>query len=260
MARLYEQFLTVAPAHHKRFITTPSLRARTKQSLKRQKMKVLDLGLTKYSDCYKLQRSILDDVKNGRAGDHLIITEHKPVITIGRIGSRNNILVSQEFLESRPVEVIEVDRGGDITYHAPGQIVVYPIIDLKKRERDLHKYLRLLENVAIALLQEYNIRGYRVEGRTGVWTDSGKIASIGIGVSNWVTYHGLALNVDCDLMPFKWINPCGLKGIKITSIEKLINAKIDKELIKERLIDEFRNTFRGACGKKEISGLAYEKV
>lgn len=223
-------------------------------------MKIIDLGLSNYSDCYRFQRRLLNEIKTNGAEDHIIVTEHFPVMTIGRIGSRKNLRVSEDFLLSRNIEVLEVDRGGDITYHGPGQIVVYPIIDLKKQKRDLHKYLRLLENVAIALLQEYSIRGYRVEGRTGVWTDSGKIASIGIGVSSWVTYHGLALNVDCDLIPFRWINPCGFKDIKITSMKKLTTTKIHKALIKERLIDEFRNTFREACGKEEISGLAYEKV
>ncbi len=223
-------------------------------------MKVIDLGLSNYSDCYKLQKHLLYEIKNNGAEDHIIITEHLPVITIGRIGSRKNLLVSEEFLQSRNIEVVEVDRGGDITYHGPGQIILYPIINLKDYFKDIHKYLHRLEDIVISLLQENNIKGFKKRRKTGVWTANGKIASIGIGVSGWVTFHGLALNVDCDLMPFKWINPCGFKDIKITSMEKLTNAKIHKALIKERLIDEFRNTFRGACGKKEISGLAYEKV
>ncbi len=202
-------------------------------------MKVIDLGLTDYSNCYRLQKRLLNDIKNNGAEDNIITTEHRPVITIGRTGSRNNILVSQEFLEGRGVEVIEVDRGGDITYHGPGQIVMYPIIDLKKHGRDIHKYLHSLEDIVIELLRDNYIEGFRVEKKTGVWTNKGKIASIGIGVSGWVTFHGLALNVDCDLTPFKWINPCGFKGINITSMEELTGIKIDKERIKNRLIDLF---------------------
>ncbi len=223
-------------------------------------MKVIDLGLSNYSDCYNLQRHLLNEIKTNGAEDHVIVTEHFPVITIGRIGSRKNILVGGEFLQSRNIEVLEVDRGGDITYHGPGQIILYSIINLKNYFKDIHKYLHRLEDIVISLLRKNNIKGFKKRRKTGVWTAKGKIASIGIGVSGWVTYHGLALNVDCDLTPFKWINPCGFKDIKITSMEKLTNAKIHNAIIKERLIDEFRNTFRGACGKKEISGLAYEKV
>ncbi|MCK4463234.1 MAG: lipoyl(octanoyl) transferase LipB, partial [Candidatus Omnitrophica bacterium] len=209
-------------------------------------MKVIDLGLSNYRDCYNLQKRLLNEIKNNGAEDHIIVTEHLPVITIGRIGSRKNLLVSEEFLQSKHIEVVEVDRGGDITYHGPGQIILYSIINLKNYFKDIHKYLHRLEDIVISLLQENNIKGFKVEKKTGVWTNGGKIASIGIGVSGWVTFHGLALNVDCDLTPFRWINPCGFKDIKITSMKKLTNAKIDNELIKERLIDGFRNTFRGA--------------
>lgn len=206
-------------------------------------MKVIDLGLSDYTECHHLQKQLVGDIKNRKTGNHLIITEHRPVITIGRVGSRNNIVVSKEFLKSSNVEVKQVDRGGDITYHGPGQIVIYPIIDLKRHFRDIHKYLRSLEDIAILLLEENSISSFRLRGQTGAWTADGKIASIGIGISGWVTFHGLAINVDCDLLPFKWINPCGFKNIEITSMEKILGSKIDKARIKNRIIDLFYERF-----------------
>ncbi|MBN1404985.1 MAG: lipoyl(octanoyl) transferase LipB [Candidatus Omnitrophica bacterium] len=204
-------------------------------------IKVLDIGLSHYLECYALQKKILNDIKSNGAPEHIIITEHYPVFTIGRAGKKDNILVSKEFLKEKGVEVVETDRGGDVTYHCPGQLVVYPIVKVA----DLHKYLRCLEEAVIQLLREYDIDGFRVEGKTGVWTSKGKIASIGIGVSRWITYHGVALNVNCDLTPFSWINPCGFKDTKITSMGKMgaVPKKetntIFKERVKCKLIESF---------------------
>ncbi len=205
--------------------------------------KISDIGITDYKDCYNLQRQIHGEINNNKTGDRIIITEHNPVITIGRSGSRRNLLVSEEFLRSRNIEIVETDRGGDVTYHGPGQIVMYPVIDLKRHFKDVHKYLRYLEDIVITLLKENNIESFRIKEKTGVWTKKGKIASIGIGVSKWITFHGLALNVDCGLTPFGWINPCGFKDIKITSMAQILNDKIDKELIKNRLVELFCEKF-----------------
>lgn len=202
---------------------------------------ILNLCITDYLACYSLQKKILNEIKHDNVPDRIIITEHYPVITIGRRGSRKNLLVSEDFLKSRGIEVIETDRGGDITYHGPGQMVIYPIIDLKRRFKNLHLYMRCLEDLVIALLKKYGIKGYRVDGRTGVWTDNGKIASIGIAVSQWVAYHGIALNIDCDLTPFSWINPCGFKDIKVTSIAKNWCPNFSKDNIKQKLVDIFYN-------------------
>ena len=217
------------------------------------KYKILDIGVTDYRDCYNLQKQLLAEVKNKRAEDHIIITEHTPVITIGRSGSKEGLLVSEEFLRSRNIEIIETDRGGDITYHGPVQIVLYPIIDLKKHFKDVHKYLRHLEDIVIALLKENNIVGFKTKEKTGVWAKVGKIASIGIGVSSWITFHGVALNIDCDLTPFGWINPCGFKDIKVTSMAQTLNDKINKEQVKDRLVELFCGRFYNALvagGKK----------
>ncbi|MFH0732051.1 MAG: lipoyl(octanoyl) transferase LipB [Candidatus Omnitrophota bacterium] len=199
-------------------------------------MKVLELGITDYKECLKLQKDIVAKVKKGEACEHILITEHKPVITIGRSGTKKNLLVSEEFLKSKSVQLVETDRGGDITYHGPGQIVIYPILDLKKRDKDVHKHLHRLEDMVIGLLKEYGIEGFKIEGKTGVWTEQGKIASIGIGVSGWVTFHGVAININCDLTPFGWINPCGFKDIKVTSMQALA---VDKEQLKQQLISKF---------------------
>lgn len=216
------------------------------------KCKILNTGITYYRDCYNLQKQLHAEVKNNGIDNHIIITEHYPVITIGRSGSRKDLLVSEEFLKSKNIEIIETDRGGDITYHGPAQIVMYPIIDLKRHFKDVHKYLRYLEDIISALLKENNIEGFRIEGKTGVWTKQGKIASIGIGVSGWITFHGIALNVNCDLTPFNWINPCGFKDIKVTSMEQISDDKIDKEHIKSRLIDLFCEKFNLAYSGLDI--------
>lgn len=200
--------------------------------------KILDIGISHYPKAFNLQKDLLAKIKNGKADNHIILTEHYPVFTIGRSGTRNNILVSEQFLKQRQIEVIEIDRGGDITYHGPGQIIIYPIIKLSNK--DLHKYLRFLESVVISFLAEYNIESFRIVGKTGVWTNRGKIASIGIAVSRWVVYHGISINVDCDLTPFKWINPCGFKNIDVTSMKE-IGAQFSKDGLKHELIEIFSN-------------------
>ena len=199
--------------------------------------KVLDLGLTRYLDCYSLQKRLLSEVKTNQSNGFIIITEHYPVITMGRAfanrpDSGKNLLVSQEFLKNKNIDFVKTDRGGDITYHCPGQLVLYPIIKID----DVHKYLHYLEDVVIALLAEHGIKSFKIPGKTGAWTEKGKISSIGVGVSGWVSYHGLSLNVDCDLTGFGWINPCGFKDIKITSMKEM---GIVKENIKQRLLEIF---------------------
>ncbi len=149
-----------------------------------------------------------------------------------RPDSGKNLLVSQEFLKNKNIDFVKTDRGGDITYHCPGQLVLYPIIKID----DVHKYLHYLEDVVIALLAEHGIKSFKIPGKTGAWTEKGKISSIGVGVSGWVSYHGLSLNVDCDLTGFGWINPCGFKDIKITSMKEM---GIVKENIKQRLLEIF---------------------
>ena len=170
--------------------------------------RVEDLGLVDFEDaraCQKVQ------VARVRAGSRpvLLLCEHPAVITLGRLAQEKNILVSRETLERKGVQVVSTDRGGDVTLHAPGQLVAYPILPLARWKKDLHWYLAQLEQVAIDLLMSFGIVANRIPGKTGVWTDSCKIVSIGVGVRQWVTYHGLGINVDLDMALFDLINPCG---------------------------------------------------
>ncbi len=178
-------------------------------------------GLTDYGAALQLQRRLAQErIEGSRDHDLLLLLEHPPVITLGRGSHAANVVASRALLEGRGVEVHEIERGGDVTYHGPGQLVGYPIIHLDRHKRDLHWYLRQLEEALIRALDEYGISGGRVEGYTGVWVGDRKIASIGVHVSRWVTWHGFALNVTTDLSDFALIVPCGIEAVTMTSIEK----------------------------------------
>jgi lipoate-protein ligase B len=166
----------------------------------------------------------------------MIITEHNPVFTIGRTGRRENMLADSRQMRKRGVRLIEVDRGGDITFHGPGQLLLYPVVDLKARGRDLHRYMRDLESVAINFLNSYGIIAERIDGKTGVWVGGSKVASIGVGAKDWVTFHGLSVNVDIDLSYFSMIYPCGMRGIKMTSLAEILGVDIDLNMAAEKLI------------------------
>lgn len=199
-----------------------------------------DIGLVDYARAYAIQKELVARRKVGEIEDSVIIAEHHPVFTIGRSGTKDHLLVDEACLKGMGAEVVEVDRGGDITFHGPGQLVAYPIVDLKKRGRDLHKYMRELEEVCISFLDGYSVRAGRSEGRTGVWVDDRKIASVGIAASDWVTYHGAAINIDPDLKFFSMIHPCGMKGIEVTSLKKILNRDIIMADAKERFMEYWR--------------------
>lgn len=197
-----------------------------------------------YDEALALQRRAVDEAaRTGRDAGVLILLEHPPVITIGRSGTERNVLGSREVLERAGVTVHESNRGGDVTYHGPGQIVGYPILPLVHHGKDIHAYLRRLEGVLIATLEDYQIECERRAGLTGVWTAAGKIASIGIAVSHWIAYHGFALNVAPDLDHFKLIHPCGLQGIEITSMQVILGHAPPREDVDRRLIAHFRTEF-----------------
>jgi lipoate-protein ligase B len=178
-------------------------------------------GLTDYGEALELQRDLARRRIEGQlADDMLILLEHPRVITLGRGAEDSNVTASSQTLEQQGVQVFEIERGGDVTYHGPGQLVGYPIIDLDRHRRDLHWYLRQLEQVLIDVLAVYGISGRRVPGFTGVWVDNRKIASIGVHVTRWVTYHGFALNVNTRLSDFGLIGPCGIETVDMTSIER----------------------------------------
>ncbi|HID94690.1 MAG TPA: lipoyl(octanoyl) transferase LipB [Candidatus Latescibacteria bacterium] len=205
---------------------------------------VINLGLVDYQEAYSLQQQLLARRLRDEMGDTILLLEHNPVITLGRRAKRDNILVSPAILRSRGIKVLEVDRGGDVTVHSPGQLVCYPIMDLRRRGKDLHRYLRNLEEAIIRLLTTYGLQGMRVTGQTGIWIQGReKIASIGIGVRNWVTYHGVALNVNNDISYFSLIRPCGLEGVKVTSISRILGEGVDMDELRSRMIKCFDTVF-----------------
>jgi lipoate-protein ligase B len=185
-------------------------------------LNVCHLGPTSYGKGLELQEGLVRARARGETGDWLLYPDHPPVLTVGRSPSEGALLADVETLRRRGIEVVEVSRGGDITWHGPGQLVGYPIMDLEARGRDLHRFLRDLEQVLIWTLAEWGIAADRSAGRTGVWVGDQKIASIGVAVRRWVSYHGFALNVEPDLADFDLIRPCGLSGVRMTSIARLV--------------------------------------
>ena len=182
-------------------------------------LSVLDLSTMEYGAALALQRRLADDRLSGKlATDLLLLCEHPPVITLGRSTKASSLPLDPEALRRRGIEVFEVERGGDVTYHGPGQLVGYPIFDLREHKQDLHWYLRQLEEVLIVALGEFGIAAERNAGYTGVWTGGRKIASIGVHAKQWMTWHGFALNVTTDLSAFDLIVPCGIPGVVMTSV------------------------------------------
>jgi len=186
-----------------------------------REMWVVRLGRMGYEECLELQREVARQRISGAIPqDVLLLVEHPPVVTLGRASKQKNMISSPDFLRSRGVELFEVERGGDVTFHGPGQLVGYPVFDLKRHKQDLHWYLRSVEEAIIRIIGEYGIPGERSTGYTGVWTRGRKIASIGVHARDWVTWHGFALNVTTDLSYFDLIVPCGIVGVEMTSIVK----------------------------------------
>lgn len=206
---------------------------------------VRQLGPVPYNQAWELQRELAAQRGADSICDTLLLLEHPATYTIGRSGGFDHLLVSAEELQARGAMVIEVDRGGDITYHGPGQLVGYPILQIKHHGRDLHNYLRMLEQVLIDVLATYQIAGRRFPGYTGVWVGDEKIAAIGIRVNaRGVTSHGFALNVNTNLADFRAIVPCGISEYAVTSLEKLLGSAQLMADVAQRLITAFEQVFR----------------
>lgn len=204
---------------------------------------ILDMGLTDYEECYRVQREMAVRRRLGEIDDTLILTEHNDVFTVGRTGSGKNLIVDEDHLRQIGIKVLNVDRGGDITFHGPGQLVIYPIMELKERWRDLHKYMRSLEEVAMKFIERYSLVPERVQGKTGVWVSGKKVVSIGIGASNWVTYHGMSVNINPDMKFFDMIYPCGLKNVRMASLNMLGKRSISMEEAKMNILSDFDKVF-----------------
>jgi lipoate-protein ligase B len=205
----------------------------------------VSLGRVPYGEALELQRSIAKDRISGAIPqDVLLLLEHPPVVTLGRSSKEKHLMASPDFLERRGVELFEVERGGDVTFHGPGQLVGYPIIDLKRHRLDLHWYLRRIEQALIDTLADYDIPGERNPAFTGVWTRGKKIASIGVHARDWVTWHGFALNVTTDLSFFDLIVPCGIPGVVMTSIARELGAEdVSGQDVRERVTAKFADVF-----------------
>ncbi len=224
-----------------------------------QKIKLIDLGLKDYNETWSYQEELFKEVVdikidnrknnlNAQTPNYFIFVEHPHVYTLGKSGDLSNLLLNEEQLKAKGATFYKINRGGDITYHGPGQIVGYPILDLENFFTDIHKYLRFLEEVIIQTLAEYNIKGDRSEGETGVWLDVGtpfarKICAMGVRASRWVTMHGFALNVTTNLGYFDHIIPCGIKGKAVTSLEVELNKKVPLEEVKGKILKHFIELF-----------------
>ncbi|MBS1668867.1 MAG: lipoyl(octanoyl) transferase LipB [Bacteroidetes bacterium] len=239
--------------------------------MSKQKLFFRDLGNMGYKEAWDLQENLLQEnlkIKShtsnkenladttSSTSNHLLFVEHPPVYTLGKSGHPENILISEEAMLEKKIAFFNTNRGGDITFHGPGQIVGYPIIDLEKFYTDIGRYMRELEEVVILTLLEYGIISGRSSGETGVWLDAGvlgmerKICAMGVRCSRWVTMHGFALNVNTDLSYFDFIIPCGIQNKKVTSIEKELGKKIDMEEVKEKLKNNFEKVFD--CEMQEL--------
>ena len=200
-----------------------------------------DLGRMDYAEASELQRALVDQRKRGEIPDQFLIVEHPHTITLGRNGHMENLLAREEILERAGVAFHPTNRGGDITYHGPGQIVGYPILDLREWKRDVVAYVRAIEQVIIDALADFGLKAGRVPGMTGVWVDGAKIAAIGVHISRWVTSHGFALNTATDLSYFQYIVPCGL--VKPVTSMAALGAGTARENVIERLVYYFGRVF-----------------
>ena len=197
---------------------------------------ILDLGKSHYNDAWKLQKRLQSQRISGQIDDQLLLVEHFPVYTLGKNTPREHLLTK----ESDNISIIQTDRGGDITFHGPGQLVGYPILDLNQYKRSITWYMRELEQLIIDVLKEYNINAERKKGLTGVWVKGKKIAALGVRISKWVTMHGFSLNINPDLKYYQGIIPCGIKDYGVTSMADLLGNDVpDMSEIKDTLVQHF---------------------
>jgi lipoyl(octanoyl) transferase len=191
-------------------------------------IEVRRLGTVPYAEALELQAQLVQQRRDGAIGDQLLLLEHPPVITLGvkARNDRSHVLASEQALRARGVEIYDSGRGGDVTYHGPGQLVGYPILHLHPDRRDVHRYVRDLEEVLIRAVAAFGIEASRAPGLTGVWVGSEKLAAIGVRISRWITSHGFALNVDTDLSHFDLIVPCGIRGRGVTSMQRLLGRTV----------------------------------
>jgi lipoyl(octanoyl) transferase len=210
--------------------------------MQKRLLEVRRLGKFSYAAGLELQHRLEAEVIAAREHDYLLLLEHPHTFTLGRRAKNNGVLATVEDLKSLEAEVFETNRGGKVTYHGIGQIVGYPIVNLSPDREDVHKYVRDIEEVLIRTMADYNIEAFRIKGLTGVHTNDGKVAAIGVHLKRWVTTHGFALNVNTDLSYFNWIIAC--EGEPVTSLEKLLGTEIPLAEVEEKLIKNFTDVFQ----------------
>ena len=227
--------------------------------MKNNRIVVKDLGVLSYEDSWEHQKTIFDNIisqkiknrtlkKKNKTDNYLLIVEHKPIFTIGKSGDTSNLLLNTKQLKSKNIEFKKINRGGDITFHGSGQVVGYPILDLDNFFTDIGQYLRTLEEVIISAIGFFGLKGYRINGETGVWVkdklnSDKKICAFGIKASRWVTMHGFALNVNTDLKYFDYIVPCGISDKGVTSLEETLNKKVTTKMVKQKIYENFARLF-----------------
>ena len=227
--------------------------------IKNKKVKITELGFLPYSEAWDIQEEYFSNTiavkRQNRQLDssiltenHLLLVEHPPVFTLGKSGKIDHLLLKEEVLKSKGIAFFKTNRGGDITFHGPGQLVGYPILDLDNFFTDIHKYLRYLEEIIIKTLSDFGLNSARSDGETGVWLDldtpfARKICAMGVRASRWVTMHGFALNINTDLSYFNYIVPCGIQGKGVTSIAKELKREVDPSLVKAAVLKHFSEVF-----------------
>ena len=206
------------------------------------------LGRVRYADALELQAELVSDRQAGRIPDTLLLLEHEPVFTLGRNARSEHVLLPEQVLRARGFDVFETGRGGDVTYHGPGQVVAYPIIDLSPDRRDVHRYVRDLEEAMIRTSADYGVQAERIAGLTGAWVGRDKIGAIGVRIARWVSSHGLAFNVSTDLEAFQLIVPCGIQGHGVTSLERVIGRPAGVDEVMDRLAAHLAAILERALG------------
>lgn len=235
---------------------------------KNKTIQLIELGLKSYQEALAVQEKLFNQTiaikranrnqqQQTQTENYLLWVEHTPVITLGKSGKSEHLLLDENQLKKKGIEYYPTNRGGDITFHGPGQLVGYPILDLDNFFTDIHKYLRFLEEAIILTLEEYGLKGARSDGETGVWLDVGtpfarKICAMGVKASRWVTMHGFALNINTDLSYFEYIIPCGIQGKAVTSVEKELGRNVPFEEVKTKLKVHFADLFEAEMQQEEL--------
>ena len=218
-------------------------------------MQVANIGTKDYKEVWDLQKIVHQNRVEERIPNTLILVEHNPVITMGKSGNESNVLFPIDSLKEKGVQYYEIERGGDVTYHGPGQLVGYPIFNVKDGLAGIKPFIHGIEKAVIATLVDFGIRGYQKEQMIGVWTDMGKVCSIGVAVKRWVSFHGFALNVNTDLAYFDMIVPCGLKNVEMTSMQHILGSEVSMDEVRRSVAMSFGEVF-----EQEVVDVCLEKI